>query len=132
FQINIYDGVMEILNYLKEKGLALAVVSGAHGEFVRNITSTFFKDFFDIVVSGTDVEHGKPAPDPYLKAIKDLGIEKDEAIVIENAPIGITSGKSAGLKVFALETTLKKEYLQDADKVFKDHKELFSYLSQLF
>ncbi|MFH1589648.1 MAG: HAD family phosphatase, partial [archaeon] len=46
FQINIYDGVMEILNYLKEKGLALAVVSGAHGEFVRNITSTFFKDFF--------------------------------------------------------------------------------------
>ena len=73
---------------------------------------------FDITVCGTDVANGKPHPEPYQKALKGLGVNKSQAIVIENAPFGIRSAKAAGLKCFALETSLPKQFLSQADKVF--------------
>jgi sugar-phosphatase len=57
------------------------------------------------LVTSTDVERGKPDPEPYVKAAKLLGLAPAECIVIEDAPAGIRSGKAAGTRVFALRTT---------------------------
>ncbi len=57
------------------------------------------------LVTSTDVKHGKPDPEPYLKAAKLLGLAPADCIVIEDAPAGIRAGKAAGARVLALRTT---------------------------
>lgn len=57
------------------------------------------------LITSTDVVHGKPNPEPYLKAAKILGLAPTECLVIEDAPAGIRAGKAAGARVFALRTT---------------------------
>jgi beta-phosphoglucomutase-like phosphatase (HAD superfamily) len=87
------------------------------------------KNLFSVIVTGSDVRFGKPHPEPYQQSLKRLNIEPEKAIVIENAPLGIRSAKRAGLKCFALETSLSREYLKEADYIFRSFKELQDHLS---
>ena len=57
------------------------------------------------LITSNDVRHGKPDPEPYLKAAKILGFAPADCIVMEDAPAGIRAGKAAGARVFALRTT---------------------------
>jgi mannitol-1-/sugar-/sorbitol-6-phosphatase len=57
------------------------------------------------LVTSTDVQRGKPDPEPYIKAAKILGLEPADCIVMEDAPAGIRAGKAAGARVLALRTT---------------------------
>jgi sugar-phosphatase len=57
------------------------------------------------LITSTDVQRGKPDPEPYIKAAKILGLTPADCIVIEDAPAGIRAGKAAGARVFALRTT---------------------------
>ncbi len=72
-------------------------------------------NLFDITVTGDEVKNGKPAPEPFLKALRKLKIEPWEAVVIENAPFGIQSAKKAGLFCIAIETSLPRKFLRKAD-----------------
>jgi sugar-phosphatase len=67
------------------------------------------------LVTVDDVEHGKPAPDPYLRAAELLGFEPSRCLVVEDAPAGISAAKAAGATVLALETTHGPEDLGEAD-----------------
>ena len=131
FHFEIYPEIPSLLKFLKKQNLQLAVVSGANKEFVDNIINKFFKDEFEIVITGDDVQKGKPNPEPYLKAIEKLGSPIEKLIVIENAPLGIQSAKEAKLQTFALTTTLDKEHLKKADKIFSSHSELIEYFEEL-
>ena len=132
FNFEIYEGILNFLKELKNLNLKLAIVTGANKEFAEKILNNYFSNIFDIIITGNDVKNGKPSPEPYLKATKKLNIKANNLIVIENAPLGIQSAKSAGLNVLAIETTLKKENLKLADKIFKNHKELFDYIRNKF
>ena len=57
------------------------------------------------LITSNDVQHGKPDPEPYLKAANALGFAPADCIVMEDAPAGIRAGKAAGARVFALRTT---------------------------
>ena len=57
------------------------------------------------MITSTDVQRGKPDPEPYLKAAKILGLAPADCIVMEDAPAGIRAGKAAGARVLALRTT---------------------------
>jgi sugar-phosphatase len=57
------------------------------------------------LITSTDVQHGKPNPEPYIKAAKILGLVPADCIVVEDAPAGIRAGKTAGARVLALRTT---------------------------
>jgi sugar-phosphatase len=57
------------------------------------------------MITSTDVQRGKPDPEPYIKAAKILGFAPAECIVMEDAPAGIRAGKAAGARVLALRTT---------------------------
>jgi mannitol-1-/sugar-/sorbitol-6-phosphatase len=65
-------------------------------------------------ITSTDIVHGKPDPEPYLKAATLLGFAAAGCVVFEDAPAGIRSGKAAGAKVIALRTTAKDSELQHA------------------
>ena len=63
------------------------------------------------------VEHGKPAPDPYLLAAERLGVDPAACVVLEDAPAGIEAGRAAGMTVWAVTTTHEREELGRAQRV---------------
>jgi mannitol-1-/sugar-/sorbitol-6-phosphatase len=65
-------------------------------------------------ITSTDIVHGKPDPEPYLKAASLLGFPASDCIVFEDAPAGIRSGKAAGAKVVAFRTTAEYAALRKA------------------
>jgi sugar-phosphatase len=67
------------------------------------------------LVTVDDIEHGKPSPDPYLRAAELLGVDPARCLVVEDAPAGIEAAKSAGATVLALRTTHGPEDLGLAD-----------------
>jgi sugar-phosphatase len=66
------------------------------------------------LIASTDVENGKPHPEPYQKAAAALGFPAPECIVIEDAPAGIRAGKAAGARVIAFPTTMDRCELEEA------------------
>lgn len=66
------------------------------------------------LVTATDLERGKPAPDPYLKGAKILRMAPADCVVVEDAPSGVRSGRAAGARVLALRTTFADEELLSA------------------
>lgn len=117
------SGSRPFLRELKRRGFKLALVTGtARHEVLKTLPQEIYR-IFDVVVCGCDVQNGKPHPEPYLTALKKLKLRSAQAIVIENAPFGIRSSKAAGIRCLGLETSLPKEFLNQADAVFKsfDH-----------
>lgn len=111
-----YPGVDELIARLHARGLKLAMVTGTSRVNIQN----HFRDWirhFDVVVTADDVKRTKPDPEPYLRAVEKLGVAKDEAIVVENAPLGIRSAKAAGLRVIAVTSTNPPDVLKDADVI---------------
>lgn len=68
----------------------------------------------EVFVSSDDIEHGKPAPDAYLKGAESLKLNAADLIVVEDVPAGVRSGKAAGCRVIALRTTMPETDLHDA------------------
>lgn len=77
-------------------------------------------------ITSTDVKNGKPAPEPYLKGAEMLGFAATDCIVVEDAPAGILSGKSAGARVIAFRTTAPEDELMSvgADWVLANASEI--------
>ncbi|MEZ5333945.1 MAG: HAD family phosphatase [Methanolobus sp.] len=126
----IFEGMYECLQSLKGK-FKLAVASGADRTIVTSLMDKFYPGIFDVIISGEDVNNGKPDPEPYDRAVEKLGLNKSECLVVENAPLGVESAKNASLFCVAVPTYLDESQLQEADVVLKDHAELIDYLLRL-
>ena len=120
FELNKH--IIKAITILKKRGILIALVSGAKRERLIRTFSREKQNLFEIIITSDDVNRGKPHPDPYLKALDSLKINAEEAIVVENAPLGIRSAKSAGIFCVAIASTLKKKYLIDAEALLKDVK----------
>lgn len=129
-RIKPFEGIPACLDELKQH-FRLAMVSGSNRSTVEQIVDKFFSGYFDVVVNGSDLERGKPDPDPYLKALEMLDLTRNECIVIENAPLGITAAKRAGLYCVAVASMLEPEKVLHADLVLKNHAALLDYLKSL-
>jgi sugar-phosphatase len=68
-------------------------------------------------VSADDVQNGKPHPEAYLKGAEILGVPPEACVVVEDAPSGVSSAKSAGMRVVAVTTTYREDDLTEADAV---------------
>jgi sugar-phosphatase len=66
------------------------------------------------LVTASDIQHGKPHPEPYLRGAQSVAAPPAACVVIEDAPAGIQSGKAAGSRVLALRTTTADSALQAA------------------
>ena len=66
------------------------------------------------MVTSNDIVNGKPSPEPYLKGAQLLGLAAADCVVVEDAPAGIRSGKAAGARVIALQTTERDSLLREA------------------
>ncbi len=77
----------------------MAVASGGHREIViKTLDALDLTHYFDTIVGMEDVEHGKPAPDPFLEAARRLGVEPSACLVFEDSPTGVEAAKAAGMQ----------------------------------
>lgn len=90
-------GVHEILDDLKSRGLRLAVASGSPEAVIQlNLERAGLTGYFDAVVSGFSVPHGKPAPDIFLESARRIGSRPEDCYVFEDGANGIRAAASAG------------------------------------
>ncbi len=125
-------GALELLRKVKERGLLRVIVTGSGQVTLLERLNRAFPDTFskDLMVTAFDVKQGKPWPEPYLKGLQKAGaflnadgspLHPDEAIVVENAPLGVQAAKAAGIYTIAVNTgVLSDQVLIDAgaDMVF--------------
>ena len=116
----IFPAVKPLLMGLHAAGKALGLVTGASRMRLDATLVDGIRAFFDVVITADAVKHCKPAPDPFLRAAEELGVDPAMCVVVENAPLGIASAKSAGMKCVAVCSTLGAEFLQEADIVVDD------------
>ncbi len=103
----IMPGIISLMNQIHDDGLTIGVVTGS-GQ--RPLIQRILKDFGAFVdesciTTAYDVTHGKPAPDPYLMGLQKAGaLMPYEAVVVENAPLGIRAGHAAKILTVAVNT----------------------------
>ena len=112
----LYPGVPDLVAQLKDAGLLVAAVTGTNRKNVDNHLGRL-TERFDVIVTADDVKRTKPHPEPYLAALAKLDVDAAQALVVENATLGIRSAKAAGIRVVAVTSTLPREMLGEADFV---------------
>lgn len=108
-------GLMELLQAAKKAGVKCAIGSSGCRENVEMIVEGLgITDLIDASISGSDVTHGKPHPEIFIKAYEALGLKAEECVVVEDAVNGIVAGVAAGCKCIAVTTTASAETLSEA------------------
>ena len=99
-------GALEVLHKIQQNGLTPMVVTGSGQHSLLDKLNHSYPGIFkqELMVTAFDVKYGKPNPEPYLMALKKANIQANEAIVIENAPLGIQAGVGAGIFTIAVNT----------------------------
>ncbi len=99
----LFEDAVGAVRALRERGVPVAVASSSpHERLHRTLGRAGLLDAFDVVVSGDEVEHGKPAPDMFLLAAARLGVEASACVVIEDSPPGVQAGLAAGMFTLAV------------------------------
>lgn len=99
-------GAHEVLQKVKAAGLTIVVVTGSGQKSLLDRLEHNYPGYFspDLIVSSKDVKHGKPNPEPYLMGLAKVGIKPHEAIVVENAPLGVRAAVAAQIFTIAVNT----------------------------
>lgn len=129
----LIPGIREVLVYLKSRGVQCWVVTGSGQRSLLDNLQKTFPDTFTGVISAFDVQHGKPHPEPYLKAWERCGFAKNECMVVENAPLGVRAGKAAELFTAAVNTGILPDsalWEEHADIVLPNMAALLAWLQQ--
>jgi HAD superfamily hydrolase (TIGR01509 family) len=134
-RIGLFPNVKEVLEELREMKLHLAVATSSVSASTRPFLDRHqLTGFFDVIITGEEVEHGKPAPDIYLCAADKLGSPAEACLVIEDALPGVAAAKAANMRVAAIPDTRfvdPREYEKKADYVLNSLKELPAFIRQI-
>ena len=93
------------------------IVTGSATHALLDRVNAAFPEIFspELMVTAFDVRHGKPNPEPYLMGLRKANIIASEAVVVENAPLGIQAAHAAGIYTIAVNTgPLRDEVLKEA------------------
>ena len=103
----IFDGVFDMMEKIKRAGMTVNVVTGSgQRPLIRRLLNDFDRYLDENhITTAYDVKRGKPYPDPYLMGLQKAGnLKPFEGIVVENAPLGVRSGVSAGIFTVAINS----------------------------
>jgi len=120
-RVGLFPSAKTTLEQLREMKLHLAVATSSVSASARPLLDrTGIRSLFSVVVTGDEVQQGKPHPDIYLRAAKELGISPEACLVIEDALAGIAAGKAANMRVAAIPDRRfvdPREYEKEANYV---------------
>lgn len=98
--IELKPGAVEILEALKKRGILAAVATATDLERTEKyLRLVGLREYFDRLISATQVKEGKPSPDIYVYACEQLGLAPEECIAVEDSPNGVKSAYGAGCRV---------------------------------
>lgn len=99
-------GAAEKIARFHQAGLKTVLVTGSAQNTLLNRLDQDYPGAFppEMRVTALDVTNGKPHPEPYLKGLEKAGVNPEEAVVLENAPLGVQAGKAAGILTIAWAT----------------------------
>lgn len=104
--VEALPGLHEIIDRFRS-GVRLAVATSSPRKFTDVLLPALgMADVFEVVQTGDDITHGKPAPEIYVKCMGRLGVTPSECAVLEDSPAGALAGKRAGAYVIAVSTHL--------------------------
>jgi 16S rRNA pseudouridine516 synthase len=102
-KIGLFPHVKEVLEELRDMKLRLAVATSSVSASARPFLDRHqLTSFFEVIITGDEIERGKPHPDIYLRAAEKLGVAPNECLVIEDSLSGVAAGKAAGMRVAAI------------------------------
>jgi len=111
-------GAIKLITSLKQHGFSMALASSAPMENIQLVTRGLgIESSFQAIVSGREVNEGKPSPQGFLLAAQKLGVEPKNCIVIEDAVAGVTAAKRAGMRCLAVANTHPRISLTEADLI---------------
>ena len=118
-RVGIFPSTRPVLQELQQMNLHLAVATSSMSASARPFLARHgLTAFFEAIITGEEVEHGKPHPDIYLRAAIKLRITADACLVIEDALSGIAAAKAAKMRVAAIPDTRfvdPRDYKKEAD-----------------
>ena len=102
----LISNITDVVDYLAENNIARTIVTGSGESTTLDRVEALFGGKFsrELMVTALDVKLGKPHPEPYLMGLRKLGVAPNEAMVVENAPLGIQAGVAAGVFTVAVNT----------------------------
>lgn len=114
-------GAIELLSALRNAGYRQALASSTPIKNIELVNEVLGLDhYLSVLVSGESVAHGKPAPDVFLKAAAELGVEPARCLVIEDAVAGVEAAHAGGMRCIAVAGERDLPGLRKADLVVKD------------
>lgn len=130
-EVPLKAGVREFLEECHKRGIKLGIASSNSRELVEKVLSVHgIFHYFNCIRTGSDGLPGKPSPDIYLVAARELGVNPADCLVFEDVLNGIQAGKSAGMCVCAVEDAYsahqREEKKRIADYYIEDYYGIFN------
>jgi HAD superfamily hydrolase (TIGR01509 family) len=130
-RVEMIEGALAFVQRAKAAGFRLGLTTFAARSMQQLACETFaLSSYFDTVITGEDIERGKPDPQPYERTSASLALRPDECMVVEDAVNGVKSGKAAGCFVVGITTSFTAQALRlvGADLVVPSFAALEAYL----
>lgn len=130
YEVPLKQGIPEFLKGCKENGIKLGIATSNSRELIEALAGVHnLREYFTSIVTGCDVDRGKPFPDIYLKVAKQLEVSPDRCLVFEDIVPGILAGRNAGMHVCAVEDAYsidsRDKKRQLADYYIEDYREFY-------
>lgn len=131
-----YEGIKpfpylrDLLSILKDRGRKVAIVSSTDRAHLEAALSRMgLSGFIDTIISGSDVQNKKPSPEPYLKGLEALCVDKQDSVVIEDSPTGIQSAVNTGIDCIGFEGSEVKQDTEKASIIIASYKEMIEAIN---
>ena len=128
--IKPFPYLRDLLSILKDRGRKVAIVSSTDRAHLEAALSRMgLSVFIDTIISGSDVQNKKPSPEPYLKGLEALCVDKQDSVVIEDSPTGIQSAVNAGIDCIGFEGSEVKQDTEKASIIIASYKEMIEAIN---
>jgi len=126
--LKLVKGLSELLDAFRAEGIPMCIGSSAPDENIDMVLDGLkIRRYFKAIINSSQITHGKPHPEVFLKAAAAMNLPPELCVVVEDAVLGVEAARNAGMAVIAISTIMPPERLQNADIVIKDFTEVNIY-----
>ena len=120
--VKVFPGIVELIELLSSKDIKIGLASSSNWKLINLILNkTGLEKYFQIKVSGEDIKNGKPAPDIFLDAAKQLNAASDKCLVFEDSKNGVLGAIAAEMKVIGHKSKDSNQDLSEAHLVIENY-----------
>jgi beta-phosphoglucomutase len=117
-----YTHNLALLSHVRCQDYLTALATQSHREEALRVLEILgIADEFDVIATREDVEHGKPDPEMHLLVARELGVQPEECLAIEDSPAGVQAALAGGAQAIAVTTDLTRQKFRDSDMLDRSH-----------